>query len=465
MVFTGPGRESLFDQIRELWPFPPPDHAVVTSPFFDDGDAATITAQNLESIMNQRGDRRICFVVQATTLPNLAIQLELPRCLKASQRARTEYVHYRVLQGRDEQRALHAKILHLERDNQGIHCIGSSNFTRAGTGARTDGGPINVEANLVYILPDVKSDFGRVCDLARPNDEEVDSDNATFITPNDSSADASGYVALPKCFVSAVLRNDDGLLSLELQITGATPDEFQVLLPDNGVLLSAEDFVGIDRPALVQCRLAKNQAISYLLVTWRTNEQWVTGVWPVNVANNFVLPPAEELRDLNLEELLEILSAGGPAYLLLGRMLKRREARRNDPLAFETDPHKRIDTRHHLLKRMRRTAIALEELRSRIERATYSREALHWRLHGPLGPLALAGKLVAEESAHAAFFLAEVALTLASATLDPQGDLTRAEATTMIADVIQTLKLQANSHAAPANLSEYVKNTFLEVRS
>lgn len=88
-----------------------------------------------------------------------------------------------------------------------------------------------------------------------------------------------------------------------------------------------------------------------------------------------------------------------------------------------------------------------------------------WRLRGPLGPLALATKLVDEEPSNAAFFLAEVALTVASAKLDPHGELRLEDARAMVADVISELEVLAGRHEAPANLAKYVARTFVEVRS
>jgi hypothetical protein len=112
---------------------------------------------------------------------------------------------------------------------------------------------------------------------------------------------------------------------------------------------------------------------------------------------------------------------------------------------------------------MRRLAAALEGLRDRLERPAFNPDALRWRLHGPVGPLALARQVSEEEGEGAAFMIAEVAMTVyradwsaAERTLGP-GPV-RQEVATLLAD----LRALARAKPAPANLSGYVRACFEE---
>lgn len=119
----------------------------------------------------------------------------------------------------------------------------------------------------------------------------------------------------------------------------------------------------LGRPRAHRYPLATKVPPSYLTATWTDLGSDAPATWPTNVSDPAMLPPPEELRNLSLEDLLHILSSTGPAYQAIAKLIQRREATRKAADAFETDPHKRIDTRHHLLKRMRRGSLALEELR------------------------------------------------------------------------------------------------------
>jgi len=121
-----------------------------------------------------------------------------------------------------------------------------------------------------------------------------------------------------------------------------------------------------------------------------------------------------------------------------------------------------VDTRHFLLKRMRRMAAAFEELRARLERPMYTRDALAWRLRGPLGPLVLARRMVEEEPTSAAFQLAELALSLRGLRLQPHGELSLDEMQAAVAEVLAELQAMATAHPAPPNLAVYVARTFAE---
>ena len=104
-------------------------------------------------------------------------------------------------------------------------------------------------------------------------------------------------------------------------------------------------------------------------------------------------------------------------------------------------------------------------MRARLERPIASLEGWRWRLHGPLGPVALARALKAEGGHEAAFFVAEIATTLRTVRwvvgVGVPPDLVRQEAETAVA----VLRGMSTEHFAimPANLRAYVREVFPEV--
>lgn len=466
LAFVGPGRRSLFEQLRACWSFAPAIVAWVMSPFFDSGARARATADALESLLIQRGDRQVGFIVSGRHQPDGTIELDMPAALASSTSSRVVYSHALVVPAEGEEpRLLHAKTLWIQRDDQALYCVGSSNFTQAGTGLSSGAGPINVEANLVYELPSLADDFARVCERAYPATEDIElGPHVKFLELDDRTPEPTSHVVLPACFGAATLRIVGNECWLDLEILSEPPPDFAVVLGTGQILVAAAAWISEGRSAVIACRLDHPQPPSYVGVMWGAGLEQLCAIWPVNVQDTSRLPAPAELRELTLEDLLEVLTSARPAHESISRILARRAARtKASQDGHETDPHKKVDTRHHLLKRMRRAAAAMEELRARLERPSFSDQALRSRLHGALGPLALAEKLVIEEPVGAAFVIAELAATVASARLDPRGELTLDEARAMVRAVVRELQSLAARHPAPENLRAYVDQTFQEV--
>ena len=129
------------------------------------------------------------------------------------------------------------------------------------------------------------------------------------------------------------------------------------------------------------------------------------------------------------------------------------------------DPHKKVDVRNFLLQRVRLVSRALEGMRERLERPAFTLDALEWRLKGPIGPIALAERLAAQEGEGAAFMIAEVALTLRHAdTKALEASLGRSVVKAAFRDAIEHLARMAAKKPAPSNLSSYVSECFEEAR-
>jgi hypothetical protein len=215
-------------------------------------------------------------------------------------------------------------------------------------------------------------------------------DGVQFLGSLDDSADGSDTPVLPVAFGLALFCLDENGGRLELEIGKNAPSVFDVYLKDG-------------TPVLGNAALARGKQET-VVVPWESkrppsslNVRWqdADGIeyrapWIVNVADASSLPPPEELGSLSLAELLEILTSARPLHEIMDRILKRREEKADPTKNPEVDPHKKVDTTQFLLRRMRRVAQALEGMRHRLQQPVASREALRWRLHGPIGPIALA---------------------------------------------------------------------------
>jgi hypothetical protein len=114
---------------------------------------------------------------------------------------------------------------------------------------------------------------------------------------------------------------------------------------------------------------------------------------------------------------------------------------------------------------MRRLAKALEGLRSRLEHPIASLEGWRWRLHGPLGPVALARALKAESGDEASFFVSEIAATIKAVRWVAGAGVPVIPIQQETATALRVLRDLSFEHLndVPVNLSAYVREVFLEV--
>jgi hypothetical protein len=112
---------------------------------------------------------------------------------------------------------------------------------------------------------------------------------------------------------------------------------------------------------------------------------------------------------------------------------------------------------------MRRVAQALEGMRERLQQPVASVEALRWRLRGPIGPIALAKRLAAEDPEGAAFMIAEVAATLRGVAWQPLGALRKSAIGPEVSEILRALHELALQAPAPSSLAAYVTTSFQEL--
>lgn len=462
-----PGGDTVVQQLDALWTGSRPDLAWVLSPFFDEEQQASATAAAFSGLLTTRGDRWLTIAAPGRTLPDGTVQIDAPAALKKSSHPSLQHkfsvVQQRVeIEGKDEDRPLHAKSVWLEREDRALYMLGSSNFTAAGLGLHPRH---NIELNIAYLIRDRASRFGRLCAQSWPHETELDGlDQVQFLGGLTDSAENSDTPSLPAAFGLALFCLDERGGRLELQIGGGAPLVFEVRSKDEGSLLDSAGWIRGGRQKTVVVPWESKRPPSSLEVRWQDDKKReYDAPWVVNVADMSALPPPDELGSLSLAELIEILTSSRPLHEVVLRILQRRENKKKPGTHTEVDPHKKVDTSQFLLRRMRRVAQALEGMRDRLQQPVASLEALRWRLRGPIGPIALAKRLAAEDPEGAAFMIAEVATTLRAVPWQPLGALRASAIGSEVSQILRALHKLALQASAPASLAAYVKTSFEEL--
>jgi hypothetical protein len=104
------------------------------------------------------------------------VQIDAPAALKTSSHPSLQHAFSVVqqqfeIEGKHEDRPLHAKSLWLERDGRALYMLGSSNFTATGLGLHPRH---NIELNIAYVIRDCGSRFGKLCAQSWPQETELD---------------------------------------------------------------------------------------------------------------------------------------------------------------------------------------------------------------------------------------------------------------------------------------------------
>ncbi|MEN6549496.1 MAG: hypothetical protein ABFE07_25915, partial [Armatimonadia bacterium] len=387
-------------------------------PFFDPPDAPNRPAQLLWEALRKRGECTVnyCVAIEAGDGEE-PVAVQAPQSLRDAQlrsgRALETRFHA-VEPAKDDSdeatpalRPLHAKCLWLEGEGAALYMVGSSNFTSAGLGLNQ----VNLEANLAFTADQTRDpDTRRALDEAFPPSRALEGE-LSFQSADATSVDEPGMEeCLPSAFGVATYDSDGGGLgTLRLTLAGIPPTEWEITREDSVPLLTESQWRQDEQPLDVTLAWPLPRPPSGLWVRWTgaKSAAW----WPVNIVSSHSLPPPEELRELSLDVLLTVLTSARPLHRVLRERLNGSSLSPSDAPGI-IDPLKKVDTSQFLLQRSRRVSWALCSLRERLEKPVPNEHCLQWRLHGPVGVMAVAKAL--EREAHsedeAAFLLSELAL-------------------------------------------------------
>ncbi|MEN9661762.1 MAG: hypothetical protein RL324_711 [Verrucomicrobiota bacterium] len=419
LVPLTPTSHPVLEQLRTLWPTgSPPETLYVLSPFFDQG-RGNAPADAAWLLLRQRGEASIRYSVVAEPIDSSGkLMVNAPKTLVGaipSGRPTAEVKFERIahLDGRP----LHAKSLWIDNADHFLHCIGSSNFTSAGLGL--SGLNRNWELNVASWARYSDRDEYRTRNSAWPalDDELLDPAKLAWQPAPGAEDEVDPNVfPLPNWCGSAVYFTDSqGGAKLELCFCGSPPVKWSVgMAEDSGPLLDVAMWRGKGSPEQIELTWMDSKPPSELYV--RVPGNATAARWPVEVREFADLPPPQELRDLTLEQLLEILTSALPLHRCLERMRRqdRNGAAPEGTPSPALDPLRRFSRDHHLLERTRRFSLAMTGIRRRLEAPISSEEYLKWRLHGPVGVTKVAEAVLREAGSdeEKAFLLGEMALEL-----------------------------------------------------
>jgi hypothetical protein len=465
-IFGGTGG-AILDDLRDIWPSSePPRAAHILSPFFDreDQDGSTISA--LIDLLDREGDRSINLYVPTEEMADGTVRLFAPRSVADAANEVCETRIFRVLPVQDgETKPLHARILILENDEWELWSIGSSNFTRAGLGLA--GAGANLEANLAYIAPKGEAEYIPLPESVWPDidEEALDIDQNAFVWQPlfENEGEGRSVIGLLPAFREALY--DAARKRLVLWLDTGLPKTWHIKL-DESELLNSSTWSGDASGYAIEW--GERPIPIALCVEWESRNGVRMANWPVNALDPAQLPPPEPLRNLALEELLEILCSPQPLYRSVVETLEKRAGRSSGETRLDSDLQIKPETL--FLRRTKRVALALERLRERMERPLSCIDGLEWRLRGPIGPLALAAALRREARTlgEARFFLAELALTLKRVRADRMASerLSGAINARILSSILEIERI-AESVAASLSRGEaaidlYAQRAFLE---
>lgn len=452
------------DQLDEVWQGPRPLRAAILSPFWDGHAPSPAISAVRARLTGRPADGRSCAAVIARD-PMNGMPL-VPESI--AEETDLSLIWFEPPED-EEYRTLHAKVLVMESDQWRAAMMGSSNATVAGYGLGRKG---HRELNLWIGCPIESREAGGLLELLQQG-EEMDVEEITRWDPLPDE-DLPTAEPLPKGFVWCSVRAGvHPQLTLTLDVSDAFLKQYwQILLPSGRVIYRTNDWDKAGNPETVCLPLETEELPSYLAVTWWHGGEQSQASWAVNIEDRAALPPPKELAELPVEVLISALAASRPLPAAIEYELRRRAKTTQNSTDSDLDPLKRFDSSHLLLQRTRELSFALWRLEQRLARPFTSIEVLRWRLHGALGPIAIAdGVLAAAQQGRSLpgeghFLMAELALLLSAVDWKACAPgLDASLVSDVVAEVVSRLRTAflALPPAEDASLRAYVEEAFAEV--
>ncbi len=443
-----------------VWRGGQPLWATVVSPFWDDAAPAPALAAVRKRLTGRPANDRSMTLVAAVEPFTGTVQA--PSSL-ASQHAEV----FTFDPPDKELRSLHAKLLIMESPEWLAAMIGSSNATTSGYGLHPAHG--HHELNVWIGCPASSKTAKHLRSLARLG-EAIDIAESAWQAVEDE--DEQRGPLLPDGFVGCLVDAASRQARFTFSAAGL-PATWEVRTPAGHTMVTSEGWVEQERPIDLSVDLPDELLPPYFDVRWTSDDGSEQATWIANVADRGALPPPDELKELPVDVLLAALASSRPLPVALEQELRRAERSAGAPEHMDLDPLRRFDDSSLLLQRTRHLSLALWRLQDRLQRPASNLDALHWRLHGSLGPVSIADGLVTAARddrslpGEAHFLLAELALTVAAVDWRAAaGALPWADVHEIVEGVLEAIE-QRRSELPPApheTLDAYVRDALAEAR-
>ena len=458
IAFGRPG-SAVLPQVSSVWSGGPPNDAAVLSPYFDAGANVSKTVDALRTQLNQRGSAlTVTIPLDVTGGQRIA---RAPKELHDTGSKNLE-VQVRTFKSDGDERRLHGKAVLLSSDTWIAGMVGSSNFTSPGLAV---GNPANVEINLCIGAP-ASSKVGRGLWNLWDDGEPLSLEDAAW-EPLDAEEDAVSPPA-PWGFRSCLLEPSEPRTLIVRVRPKDLPATWRIEIPGGRQIATSTTWESIGSPEQVEFTLGELPAPYWIEVHWEQAGAWQHAGMPVNVTAPGKLPPIDELRNMPARVLLDALASTRPIHETLAEAILRRKRQAERP-GVELDPLKRYAASGRLLRRAREMSAAFVGLRKRLERPLASKEALDWRLRGPVGPVELAQSVIrdAEEEGwvegEVQFALAELVLTLSRVEwTTPTRQVTQADVDRELAEVVEQIRGLAAALDSDPVVASYTRRAFKE---
>lgn len=453
------GSVGPLDAFPQVWSGPQPLEATHVSPYWDQDDSTVLRAVSKLLTGRPAADRhqRVAVTIGPSG------EISFPPQFRANV---DEVVQLGPLD--TNIRPLHAKALVIQSSQWIAALIGSSNHTLAGFGLGRPPARRHRELN-VWIGAPIDSKEGKALRDLIPCGKEIAID-AGYETPEDEDEPEQVSILPPFFQLPRLSRVGDSWQLLLTFDRSTPPKEWRVSLPNGRVLLDSETWRALSDGTSFRQPIDPEGLPMFLDVAWNGNQT----TWGVIADDRHDLPPGLGLSDLRSAHLLEALATGKTVAQILREKLERDTAESKATSGgIITDPLKRFDSSSTLLRRGRALASALTALETRLARPISTLDALDARLLGPLGPLFVASKLVAEfhEGMQARpdvmFTLAEIALSVGRV---PWGQalkcVDRSEANARVLSVLEVVdNLRTQMGTEPADLANYAARAIKEAKT
>lgn len=452
---------SPLDRLGDVWHGAQPLRATVLSPFWDDEVPAPAISAVKGLLTGRPAERRRLNLVAAIDPHTGGVQG--PRSLATQPGARL--LSYQP--AGNEPRRLHAKLILVETDSWVAALIGSSNATAAGLGLHPGRG--HEELNLWIGCPANSADAKKLRALARIGSPLRVDDQEWDATPDEDEATGP---RLPLGFQACLIQAGTPSRTHLTFDADRLPAVWEVRDPLGCTLLDSPTWRtrGAARESWVE--LPAGPLPAYLLVRWDDDDGApCEATWTANIDNRGALPPPAELSQLPVQLLLAALASTRPLPVAVEQELRRRGRTTSDP-ANDVDPLRRFADTGMLLRRMRQHSLALWRLQQRLGQPASSIDTVRWRMHGVLGPVAIAEALRAATSTDQAlpgepqFMLAELALTIKAVDWSTvAAGLDRRQLDHIVTEALDQLQAcyEAMPEAPDPAIDSYVREALKEV--